>query len=158
MGDEYCSNCGAELEAGANFCSECGEEVGAADTRWGEESGAAGTQWGETGRSRRTGGSGDDTTFAAITHVLALLTWVIGPLIVLLATDDEFTRENARNALNWQIMFTIYMLISVVLVFLLVGIPLLIVLPILDLVFCVLAAVKASDGEAWRYPLTLDIV
>ncbi|WP_227014937.1 DUF4870 domain-containing protein [Natronorubrum aibiense] len=49
-----------------------------------------------------------DTTFAAITHVLGRLTWIVGPLIVLLVTEDEFVEENARNALNWQLMFTIY--------------------------------------------------
>jgi hypothetical protein len=39
----------------------------------------------------------------------------------MLATDDEFAEENARNALNWQIMLTIYSAVSAVLVFVLIG-------------------------------------
>lgn len=143
---EYCSNCGSELDSGAKFCPECGERV--ADTDAGER---APTQ----DRRDRTQ---EDTTFGAITHILALFTWVVGPLIVLVATEDEFVKENARNALNWQIMFSIYLFISFVLVFLLIGIVFLLIIPLLDLAFCIIAAVKASDGEAWEYPITIDFV
>ncbi|GAB7090790.1 hypothetical protein JCM18237_10610 [Halorubrum luteum] len=99
-----------------------------------------------------------NTTMAALTHVLALFTWVVGPLVVYLVTDDAFVKENARNALNWQISLTIYTLISLVLVLLVVGFLALIVIGLLDLVFIVIATVKAADGEAWSYPITIDIV
>ena len=99
-----------------------------------------------------------DTTLAAITHVLALFTWVLGPLVVLFVSEDEFVTENARNALNWQLSLTLYSLVSLVLVFLLVGIPVLLVLGVLDTVFIVVAAVKAAEGEAWSYPITVDVV
>ncbi|WP_418282076.1 DUF4870 domain-containing protein [Halorubrum sp. DTA98] len=99
-----------------------------------------------------------NTTMAALTHVLALFTWVLGPLVVLLVTEDEFVKENARNALNWQISLTIYTIVSLILVFLVVGIVGLLVLGLLDLVFIVIATVKAADGEAWSYPITIDLV
>jgi len=99
-----------------------------------------------------------NTTMAAITHVLALFTWVLGPLVVYFVTDDAFVKENARNALNWQLTFTIYIVVSVILTFVVIGIVGLILFPILDLVFIIVAAVKASDGEAWSYPITLDLL
>ncbi|GAB7008916.1 hypothetical protein JCM31271_08590 [Halorubrum trueperi] len=95
---------------------------------------------------------------AAITHILALFTWLIGPLVVLLVTDDEFVKENARNAINWQIWLTIYSIVAGILILVGIGILLLPILGLIDLVFIVIAAVKAADGETWSYPLTIDLL
>jgi uncharacterized Tic20 family protein len=100
----------------------------------------------------------DDTGIAALTHVLGFLTWVLGPLVIYLASDNEFAKENAANALNWQIMVAIYATISGVLVIVLIGFLMLPLVGLLDLIFCILAAVKATDGEAWEYPLAPKIV
>lgn len=100
----------------------------------------------------------ENTGMAALTHILALFTWFIGPLIMLIATEDEFVEENARNAINFQIVFTLGMFISGILSLVLIGLLLMPILGLLDLIFCVMAAVKASDGEAWEYPLTPDLV
>jgi len=67
------------------------------------------------------GGSDDNTTLAAITHILALFTWLIGPLVVFLVTDDEFVKANARAAINWQIWFTIYSIVAGVLIIVGIG-------------------------------------
>lgn len=156
MATDYCWHCGASLAPDANFCSECGEPVTRpGDAPEGETEDAASP---DTVGERPAQGTEKDTTFAALTHVLALLTWVVGPLIVLLATDDPFVDENARNALNWQIVFSIYMLVSIMLVFVFVGFVLLFLLPIVDLIVCIVAAIKANEGEAWKYPATPDIV
>ncbi|MFP9060269.1 DUF4870 domain-containing protein [Natrialbaceae archaeon A-chndr2] len=148
MSEQYCPDCGASVDTGNRYCSSCGERITeVTQTPTGEPSNAGG--------GTKTDG---DTTFAAITHILALLTWVIGPLIVYLVTEDQFVKENARNALNWQIMFTIYMTVSAVLLLVLIGFVLILILPLLDLVFCIIAAIKASEGEAWTYPATPDIL
>ncbi len=102
--------------------------------------------------------SEQDTTMAVLAHVLALITGFLGPLIIYLIADDEFTKENAANALNWQIIFTIGMIVSVFLMLVLVGFLTAAILGILDLVFIVVATVKASNGETWSYPLTPKIV
>lgn len=152
MDEEYCWNCGAELDPEARFCSNCGYEVDESAT---VASADYDDSIGRLERERRTDG---DTTFAALTHVLAFVTWFVGPLIVLVVTEDEFVEENARNALNWQIVFTICMVVSFVLVFALVGFVFLFTLPVVNMVLCIVAAIKASDGEAWKYPLTPDLV
>jgi hypothetical protein len=99
-----------------------------------------------------------NTSMAAITHILALFTWLIGPLVVLLVSDDEFVKANARAAINWQIWLTIYSVIAGVLILVGIGLLLLPLLGLLDLVFVVIAAVKASNGEVWSYPLTIDLL
>ncbi|ELY84678.1 zinc ribbon domain-containing protein [Natrinema altunense] len=158
---DSCPNCGTSLSPTANYCSECGDAVdddswgvSSTESSWGSD-GSRGDSQTEYGSTRRTD---RDTTMAAITHVLAIFTWAIGPLIVLIATDDPFVEENARNALNWQIAFTVYMLVSFILVFAVVGIVPVLLLPFVDLAFCAIAAVKAADGESWSYPATPAIV
>lgn len=91
---------------------------------------------------------------AMVTHLLALVTWLIGPLVVLFVSDNDFVVQNAKNAVMWQLMLVIYSILAGILVFIGIGILLLMALWLLNLVFIVIATVKANDGVAWQYPLT----
>ncbi len=99
-----------------------------------------------------------DNTLNVITHVLGLLTSWLGPLIVLLVTKDKTTKQHARKALNWQLSYMIYMIISFVLMFVLIGFLLIPIIAILDIVFCIMAAVKAGKNELWDYPLAIPFL
>jgi len=104
--------------------------------------------------------------WAMLAHLSALSGFVIpfgnivGPLIIWLIKRDEmsFVSDQGREALNFNISMTIYMMVAGVLIFVLIGIPLMIVLGIAWLVLTILAAVKANEGVAYRYPLTLRLV
>ncbi|WP_265110981.1 zinc ribbon domain-containing protein [Halosolutus halophilus] len=159
----YCPSCGEEISASSAYCQHCGAALSEA----GDDVRDAGAdEWGTTRSADRgpdvepagygSGPSTDAETLAALGHVLALFTWAIGPAVLLLSTDDEFVRENATNAINWQLSFAIYMLVSLVLTLVIVGIFAAILVGLLDTVFCIVAAVKAADGETWEYPLTID--
>lgn len=63
--------------------------------------------------------------------------------------------EHGRAAVNWMLSSLIYAVIGGLLVLLVIGIPLLILLGILGVVFPIIAGIKASDGQAWRYPLSI---
>ena len=52
----------------------------------------------------------------------------------------------------------IYALCCVPLIWILVGIPLLLVIGLASLVLAIVAAIKASDGGCYHYPLTLRLV
>jgi len=93
-----------------------------------------------------------------LAHILGIFTSWLGPLIILLATGEERIKNHARTALNWQLSFIIYSIVSGVLTIVFVGFVLLGVLFVLDLVFCIMAAVKASRGELWKYPLTIPFL
>lgn len=101
-----------------------------------------------------------DTTLAALAHASALVAAFFGPLLFLLLADedDELVQENAKNALNFQIVLFIATVIAVLLVFVFVGILLLPLLGVIDVIFVVIGTVKASNGEIYAYPLTPDIV
>lgn len=85
---------------------------------------------------------------------------VIGPLVVWSIKKDEleFVADQAKEALNFQICILIYCIISFVLFFVVIGIPLLIAVLIFDLVVTIIAAIKAGEGIRYRYPLKIDFI
>ena len=102
--------------------------------------------------------SSQDTGLAVVAHIAGLVTSILGPLLIYLLADDEFAKRNAANALNWQIMVVIYGTIAGILALVVIGFALIPLVLLLNFLFCVIAAIKASNGEAWSYPLTYDFV
>ncbi len=86
--------------------------------------------------------------------------FLVGPLIVWLVKrdSDTFVDEQGKEAVNFQITMMIAFIISGALVFLLVGIPLLIILGLLELIMPIIAGLKASNGESYRYPFTIRFI
>ena len=62
------------------------------------------------------------------------------------------------ESLNFQISVLIYLVISVLLAFVLVGFLLLAALGVLYLVTVILGTVRAANGQEFRYPMTLRLV
>lgn len=112
-----------------------------------------------TGTPGTTASANPDRTLAILAHVGGLFTSWIAPLVIFLIkkAEDEnsFTTQNAKEALNFQItLFIVYM----VLTFSFVGLFLIFVPMVFNLVMCIMAAVKTSNGESFRYPLTLRLI
>jgi len=84
----------------------------------------------------------------------------IGPLIVWLMKKDEdpFVAEHARQALNFQILVLIAAIISGFLIILIIGLILLPIVLIVAAIFMIIAAVKAANGEEYRYPINVNFV
>ena len=85
---------------------------------------------------------------------------VIAPLVIwqIKKDDSAFVAEHAKEALNFQISMTIYMLVCIPLVFVIIGIFLMIALAIADLILVIMAAIKANEGGAYRYPFCLRLI
>ncbi|GAA4221723.1 hypothetical protein FHR32_005193 [Streptosporangium album] len=103
---------------------------------------------------------GDDTTMAMLAHLLGLLTWFAGPLVMYLVKKDEspYVRDQAAEALNFQLTLVIAYMVSWVLAFVLIGFLLMPVVWIGSLIFMIIAAVSANRGENYRYPLSIRFV
>lgn len=99
-----------------------------------------------------------ERTLAILAHVLGLFASFIAPLIVYLTTENKYAKEHAKRALNWQLSLLIYFLISFVLIFIVIGIFFLIAISILDVVFSIIAAVRASEGKMYKYPLSIPFI
>lgn len=105
--------------------------------------------------------SGNYKMWSVLSHLSAFMgVGFILPLVVYLVMrkESEYAAGNAREALNFHISLLIYGICCIPLIFILIGIPLLIMLGIASLVFAIIAAVKASDGTVYRYPLTIRLV
>ena len=85
---------------------------------------------------------------------------ILGPLIVWLMKRDElpFVDSCGRNCLNFKISMAIYAMISAVLMLVGIGFILLGIIAILDIVFTIIAAMKASEGESYKYPLSINFI
>ena len=104
---------------------------------------------------------GSDKIWSMLSHLSALLgVGFVLPLVVYIAMrkESEYVATNAREALNFHISVLIYAVCCIPLVFILAGIPLLLVLGLGSLVLAIIATIKASDGQCFRYPLTLRLV
>ena len=103
---------------------------------------------------------------------------IIGPMIVWLIKKDqsEFVDENGKESLNFQITYTIVLLILVglgagfaissgfqgfeggIAISIIFFLILIIVYALMALVFVIIAAVKASKGEMFRYPMSIRFI
>lgn len=86
--------------------------------------------------------------------------WILGPLVVWLIKRNEFpfVDEQGKEALNFHISMIIYAIVAVILCLVLIGFLLLLALAIFQIVLVIIAAVKASNGEHYRYPLTIRFI
>ena len=98
----------------------------------------------------------DDKTWAVLCHVLG---WLIA-LIALLVKGNErpFVRDQAVEALNFDITILIGMLISIPLIFVLVGFFTMFAIAVGGFVFHIIAAVEAGKGVRYRYPISIRLI
>jgi len=149
--DSTCPACSARLDQQASTCPQCGTNLAAGGTNQVTGAGAVDQQ------VRNTAVAAHLSTFAGLVVPFGS---VIGPLAVWLTRRhrDPFIDQAGREALNFGISITIYGLVALVGALMLVGIPLLIAGVVAWVVLASLAAAKASQGQDYRYPLTMRLV
>ena len=102
-------------------------------------------------------------------HLIAFFGLLVPPIIVsiiavlvlwlLKREDSAFIDDQGREALNFQITIFIYSIAAILMIPLLgLGILLLVAVVVFDFVFILVAAVKASEGEMFRYPACIRFV
>jgi uncharacterized Tic20 family protein len=69
-----------------------------------------------------------------------------------------FVDDQGKEALNFQITMAIAVLVCIVLMVVLIGFLLIWIVGLLDLLFIIIAALAANNGQAYRYPITLRLV
>lgn len=111
-------------------------------------------------------GPKEERTMAMLCHLSALAGFIIpfgnivGPLIFWLINKDKmpYVDDQGKESLNFQITVTIASIISAVLIVVLIGFLLIFAVLIFWLIFTIIASVKASNGEYYRYPLTIRLI
>jgi uncharacterized Tic20 family protein len=145
-----CPACSARLDQPTTSCPHCGATLTDATP-----AAARAVTIDET--ARNTAVAAHLSTFAGL---IVPFGSVIGPLAVWLTRRhrDPFIDQAGREALNFGISIAIYGAVLLVATLMLVGIPLLIIGVVAWVVLASLAAVKASQGQSYRYPLTMRLV
>ena len=113
-----------------------------------------------------TSPSPNEKNMAMFAHLSGLVAYlvplgnIVAPLVIWQIKKDEsaFIAQEAKESLNFQITMTIALSIAFILCFVLIGFLILPVLIIADIALVIIAALKASNGEPYRYPLTLRFV
>src|SRR5919108_1627704 len=114
-----------------------------------------------------TSTSTDTRTWCVLAHATALVGFlvpvaghIVGPLIVWLAKRQDSPEIDAhgKESMNFQISMLIWNIVAAILIIVLIGIPILILLHILNVIFVIVAAIQASEGKLYRYPLAIRLI
>lgn len=111
------------------------------------------------------GPTASDCNMAALAHGAGAFTSFMGcgfapPLIVWLISKEKspFPTAQAAEAFNFQITLLLAFFVSALLCLVAIGFLLLPLIWCWGFVLSIVAAVKASRGESYRYPLTLRLM
>jgi uncharacterized protein len=66
--------------------------------------------------------------------------------------------QHGKNVANWLISAIIYAAVFTLLLAVFVGFILLVILGVLGVIFPIIGAIKASNGEVWKYPLSITFI
>ena len=110
--------------------------------------------------------SSDEKTMAMFCHLSGLVGYIIpfgniiAPLIIwqLKKEGSAYIDYHGKEALNFQIALTIYLVVAALSMLVLIGIVLVPLIGIAGLVLMIMAGIKAKDGENYRYPFIFRLV
>ncbi|QDV72081.1 DUF4870 domain-containing protein [Botrimarina mediterranea] len=108
-------------------------------------------------------GPAADMTWPILLHLSLFAGYVvplagfIAPLVIWLTMKDESPEIDAhgRVVVNWIITSVIWWAIALALCLVFIGIPLVIFLGAISVIFPIIGAVKASNGQLWKYPTSI---
>lgn len=108
----------------------------------------------------------DARMWAMITHLSALpgslflIGSVLAPLVIWQIQKDKstFVDYHGKEAVNFQITMAIAFALSFLLMFVIIGVFLISIVGIIWLLFTIIAAIKANNGEYYRYPVTFRFI
>jgi len=107
-----------------------------------------------------------ENSYIALMHISQLAGYIlfglgfIAPIVLWVMNKEANAQVNAvgKHIINFMISMLIYYAVAGVLCCLLIGIPILIALGVMHIVFIIIAALKANNGETWKYPLTIEFL
>lgn len=107
-----------------------------------------------------------ENSYIALMHVAQFGGYIIPflgfilPVIMWLNSKDQNTNidRHGKNIVNFILSWLLYALVAGILSFVLVSIPLAIALAVSQIVFIILATIKAANNEYWKYPLSIEFI
>lgn len=95
-----------------------------------------------------------------LANVILFPVGIIVPIVLWQTNKEKMPALDAHGKMvvNWMISFTIYAIVSIILMFVLIGFLTIIAVGILGIVFPIIGGIKANNGELWEYPLTIKFL
>ena len=88
------------------------------------------------------------------------LAGIIVPVVIWQTQKEKIPALDAHGKMvaNWMISALIYAVVSLVLMIVVIGFLTILAVAVLHIVFPIIGAVKANNGELWNYPLTIKFI
>jgi uncharacterized Tic20 family protein len=99
----------------------------------------------------------DERTMAILAHILTIVAGFIAPLIIYLVKKDEskYVAEHAKESLNFQLTVLI---LCIILFISIIGLIVVWIVPVVALIFEIIATINASDNKMYRYPVSIRLI
>ena len=105
-------------------------------------------------------------TNGMLCHLLALAGFIIpfgnliGPIVIwqMKKAEHPFIDDQGKESVNFQILMSILLIVSALLICVVVGFFILPVVGLVSLIFSIIAGIKANGGEAYRYPFNIRFI
>lgn len=94
----------------------------------------------------------ETTGLKVLVHASAFFAPFLVPFIIFLVIDDEEVKRLAVQALLFQLVMGALIFLSVLLIVVLIGIPMLIIFGVMTIIVPIIGIVKALQGETYSYP------
>jgi|ERR1035437_10421348 uncharacterized Tic20 family protein len=95
-----------------------------------------------------------------LANVILFPVGIVIPIVIWQTQKDKIPALDAHGKMvaNWMISLTIYVLVSFILMFVIIGIFTMLAVAIIGIVFPIVGAIKANNGELWQYPMTIKFI
>ncbi|HVF46148.1 MAG TPA: DUF4870 domain-containing protein [Pyrinomonadaceae bacterium] len=95
-----------------------------------------------------------------LANVILFPVGIIVPIILWQTQKEKMPALDAHGKMvvNWMISVTIYAVVSIILMFVIIGFLTILAVAVMGVVFPIIGAVKANNGELWQYPLTIKFL
>ncbi len=95
-----------------------------------------------------------------LANVILFPIGIVVPIVLWQTQKEKMPALDAHGKMvtNWLISSTIYAVVSFVLMFVLIGFLTIIAVALMGIVFPIIGAIKANNGELWEYPLTIKFL
>ncbi|GAB3498780.1 DUF4870 domain-containing protein [Spirosoma knui] len=108
----------------------------------------------------------DERMWAMLTHLSALpgsfvlIGSIVLPIVIWQIQKEKsaYVDYHGKEAVNFNITIAIAAAVSFLLMFILIGFVLIWIVGAVWIVFTIIAAIKANNGEYYRYPVTIRFI
>ena len=102
----------------------------------------------------------DEKTMSMLAHAGGIFFGFLPALVIYLTKGNEsaYIKEEAKEALNFQITLAIAYVVSTVLIIVLIGLLMMLVVWVASVALMIMAAIAVNNGNAYRYPINIRLI